>query len=303
MNLLPQFAEGSWDCWRMILLPFSWHSSAQEGLRGSFQQEVGKLEQEVAALRRELASLKLDQEVMGKHVEGMLEQLKAVRADVSPQSPPCLAEGGVRDPALGLSSVPTISGGSAVPSVGQPVPVATPAGRCHQPCPPAGRFASGAPGPGAQDPGQSSGGPEAVGTGCSGRHWSGPAARGDRRGDRGGEIWPEPQGHGGGHRHGVGSSEGGLAQVPGRWLSHRDSPYRWDIDPELTSHLTRASLKLLHPFSATRVYWAVPAPCPGRGCRWQYLRSCEALAVLKSKFLLMHLSPRSGAGASKVPTG
>ncbi|KAF1560932.1 SUN domain-containing protein 2, partial [Eudyptes schlegeli] len=72
---------------RLLELNSEWQSSAQEGLRGSFQQEVGKLEQEVAALRRELASLKLDQEVMGKHVEGMLEQLKAVRADVEAQFP------------------------------------------------------------------------------------------------------------------------------------------------------------------------------------------------------------------------
>ncbi|XP_009957575.1 PREDICTED: SUN domain-containing protein 2, partial [Leptosomus discolor] len=70
-----------------VLLPFSWHSSAQDSLRGSFQQEVSKLEQEVAALRRELAGLKSDQEVMGKHVEGMLEQLKAVRADLEAQFP------------------------------------------------------------------------------------------------------------------------------------------------------------------------------------------------------------------------
>uniref|UniRef100_A0A8D0F9V3 Sad1 and UNC84 domain containing 2 n=1 Tax=Strix occidentalis caurina TaxID=311401 RepID=A0A8D0F9V3_STROC len=66
-----------------VLLPFSWHSSVQ----GSFQQEVGKLEQEVAALRRELAGLKSDQEVMGKHMEGLLEQLKAARADVEAQFP------------------------------------------------------------------------------------------------------------------------------------------------------------------------------------------------------------------------
>uniref|UniRef100_A0A8B9N4B0 Sad1 and UNC84 domain containing 2 n=1 Tax=Accipiter nisus TaxID=211598 RepID=A0A8B9N4B0_9AVES len=70
-----------------VLSPFSWRSSAQEGLRGSFQQEVAKLEQEVAALRRELVGLKSDQEVMGKHVEGMLEQLKAMRADVEAQFP------------------------------------------------------------------------------------------------------------------------------------------------------------------------------------------------------------------------
>ncbi|XP_069663317.1 SUN domain-containing protein 2 isoform X1 [Haliaeetus albicilla] len=72
---------------RLLELNLEWQSSVQEGLRGSFQQEVAKLEQEVAALRRELAGLKSDQEVMGKHVEGMLEQLKAVRADVEAQFP------------------------------------------------------------------------------------------------------------------------------------------------------------------------------------------------------------------------
>ncbi|XP_010187993.1 PREDICTED: LOW QUALITY PROTEIN: SUN domain-containing protein 2, partial [Mesitornis unicolor] len=72
---------------RLLELNTAWQSSVQEGLRGSFQQEVGKLEQEVAMLRRELAGLKSDQEVMGKHVEGMLEQLKAVRADVEAQFP------------------------------------------------------------------------------------------------------------------------------------------------------------------------------------------------------------------------
>ncbi|XP_065534180.1 SUN domain-containing protein 2 isoform X2 [Lathamus discolor] len=69
---------------RLLRLNSEWQSSAQESLRGSFQQEVGKLEQEVAALRRELASLKSDQEVMGKHMKGMLEQLKA---DVEAQFP------------------------------------------------------------------------------------------------------------------------------------------------------------------------------------------------------------------------
>ena len=225
MNLLPQFAEGSWDCRRKVLMPFCWHSSAQEGLRGSFQQEVGKLEQEVAALRRELAGLKSDQEVMGKHMEGMLEQLKAVRADVSPRSPPCLTEGGARVPAPRLSSVPTVSGGSAAPGVGQSVPVTVPPGRRRWPHPPAGRLASRAPGPGAQDPGQSLGGPEAVSAGCSGRYRSGPAARGDRRGDGGGECWPEPQGHGGDHRCGIGGLcpiacvQAGLARMLGRWQS------------------------------------------------------------------------------------
>ncbi|NXN49324.1 SUN2 protein, partial [Rynchops niger] len=72
---------------RLLELNSKWQSSAQEGLRGTFQGEVDKLEQEVSALRRELAGLKSDQEVMGKHVEGMLEQLKAVRADVEAQFP------------------------------------------------------------------------------------------------------------------------------------------------------------------------------------------------------------------------
>ncbi|KAM9581933.1 SUN domain-containing protein 2 isoform 2-T5 [Guaruba guarouba] len=72
---------------RLLQLNSEWQSSAQESLRGSFQREVGKLEKEVAALRRELVSLKSDQEVMGKHVEGMLEQLKAARADVEAQFP------------------------------------------------------------------------------------------------------------------------------------------------------------------------------------------------------------------------
>ncbi|NXQ29820.1 SUN2 protein, partial [Alaudala cheleensis] len=70
---------------RLLELNFEWQSSMQESLRRTFWQDVGKLEQEVAVLRRELASLKSDQEVMGKHVEGMLEQLKTVRADVEAQ--------------------------------------------------------------------------------------------------------------------------------------------------------------------------------------------------------------------------
>ncbi|NXX77889.1 SUN2 protein, partial [Urocolius indicus] len=77
---------------RKVLLLSPRHSSAQEDLQGSIRQEMGKLEQEVASLRRELASLKLDQEVMGKHVEGMLEQLKAVRADVEAQFPAWISQ-------------------------------------------------------------------------------------------------------------------------------------------------------------------------------------------------------------------
>ncbi|XP_074933494.1 SUN domain-containing protein 2 isoform X1 [Phalacrocorax aristotelis] len=77
---------------RLQRLKLEWQSSVQEGLRGSFQQEVGKLEQEVAALKRELAGLKSDQEVMGKHMEGMLEQLKAMRADVEAQFPAWISQ-------------------------------------------------------------------------------------------------------------------------------------------------------------------------------------------------------------------
>ncbi|NXY87435.1 SUN2 protein, partial [Alcedo cyanopectus] len=72
---------------RLMELNSEWQSSVQEGVRGSFQQEVGKLELEVAALRKELSSLRSDQEVMGKHVEGMVEQLKAMRAEVEAQFP------------------------------------------------------------------------------------------------------------------------------------------------------------------------------------------------------------------------
>uniref|UniRef100_A0A8C3U9W4 Sad1 and UNC84 domain containing 2 n=1 Tax=Catharus ustulatus TaxID=91951 RepID=A0A8C3U9W4_CATUS len=72
---------------RLLELNSEWQSSVQEKLQGTLRQELGKLEQEVAVLRRELASLKSDQEVMGKHVEGILEQLKTVRADVELQFP------------------------------------------------------------------------------------------------------------------------------------------------------------------------------------------------------------------------
>ncbi|NXN13401.1 SUN2 protein, partial [Indicator maculatus] len=90
---------------RLLDLNSEWQSSVQEDLQGSFQQEVGKLEQEVAALRRELAGLKSDQKVMGKHMEGMLEQLKAMRADVEAQFPAWLTRflsQSQRDGAAGL---------------------------------------------------------------------------------------------------------------------------------------------------------------------------------------------------------
>ncbi|NXD13121.1 SUN2 protein, partial [Nothocercus nigrocapillus] len=72
---------------RLLKLNSEWQSSTQEGLRGSFQQEMDKLERELAGLKRELALLKSDQEVVGKHMEVMLEQIKGVRTDVETQVP------------------------------------------------------------------------------------------------------------------------------------------------------------------------------------------------------------------------
>ncbi|NXI67258.1 SUN2 protein, partial [Anseranas semipalmata] len=72
---------------RLLELNSEWQSSVREDLRGGFQRAMGELEQEVAGLRRELAGLRSDQEAMGKHVEGLLEQLKAARADVEAQMP------------------------------------------------------------------------------------------------------------------------------------------------------------------------------------------------------------------------
>ncbi|NXK48391.1 SUN2 protein, partial [Chauna torquata] len=72
---------------RLLELNSEWQSSVREDLRGGFQRAMGELEQEVAGLRRELVGLKSDQEAMGKHVEGLLEQLKVARADVEAQMP------------------------------------------------------------------------------------------------------------------------------------------------------------------------------------------------------------------------
>nr|XP_038028989.1 LOW QUALITY PROTEIN: SUN domain-containing protein 2 [Anas platyrhynchos] len=84
---------------RLLELNSGWQSSVREDLRGGFQQALGELEQEVAGLRRELAGLKADQEAMGKHVEGLLEQLKALRADVEAQMPAWIGQGPVAAPA------------------------------------------------------------------------------------------------------------------------------------------------------------------------------------------------------------
>ncbi|XP_062443887.1 SUN domain-containing protein 2 [Rhea pennata] len=72
---------------RLFELNSEWQSSTQEGLRGSFQQEMDKLERQLAGLKKELALLKSDQEVVGKHMEVMLEQIKGVRTDVEAQFP------------------------------------------------------------------------------------------------------------------------------------------------------------------------------------------------------------------------
>lgn len=51
--------------------------------------------------------------------------------------------------------------------------------------------------------------------------------------------------------------------MPGRQQSCGDSPYSWDMDPGLMSHLARVSSKLIYPFSAASLPWAVPLPWKG----------------------------------------
>ncbi|NXJ14427.1 SUN2 protein, partial [Odontophorus gujanensis] len=72
---------------RLQKLSEEWQRSVQEDLQGRWQQATGELQQEVSALRRELAGLRSDQETMGKHLEAVLEQIKATRADVEAQMP------------------------------------------------------------------------------------------------------------------------------------------------------------------------------------------------------------------------
>ncbi|XP_069711772.1 SUN domain-containing protein 2 [Phaenicophaeus curvirostris] len=87
---------------RLLELNSQWQSSAQEGLRRSLRQEV---EQEMAVLKRELVGLKSEQELLGKHVEEMLEKLKAMRMDVEAQFPAWLGQflsQSQRDGAAGL---------------------------------------------------------------------------------------------------------------------------------------------------------------------------------------------------------
>lgn len=72
---------------RMLQLNSEWQSSTQEGLQGSFQQEMGRLEAQLAGLRKELALLASDQQAVVKHVESLPGQIKGVREDVEAQFP------------------------------------------------------------------------------------------------------------------------------------------------------------------------------------------------------------------------
>ncbi|XP_065261280.1 SUN domain-containing protein 2 isoform X3 [Emys orbicularis] len=62
-------------------------SSTQEGLQGSFRQEMGRLEAQLTGLRKELALLASDQQAVVKHVESLPGQIKGVREDVEAQFP------------------------------------------------------------------------------------------------------------------------------------------------------------------------------------------------------------------------
>ncbi|XP_050773058.1 SUN domain-containing protein 2 [Gopherus flavomarginatus] len=72
---------------RMLQLNSEWQSSTQEGLQGSFKQEMGRLEAQLAGLRKELALLASDQQAVVKHVESLPGQIKGVREDVEAQFP------------------------------------------------------------------------------------------------------------------------------------------------------------------------------------------------------------------------
>ncbi|XP_030402310.1 SUN domain-containing protein 2 [Gopherus evgoodei] len=72
---------------RMLQLNSEWQSSTQEGLQGSFKQEMGRLEAQLAGLRKELALLASDQQAVVKHMESLPGQIKGVREDVEAQFP------------------------------------------------------------------------------------------------------------------------------------------------------------------------------------------------------------------------
>ncbi|EMP27016.1 SUN domain-containing protein 2 [Chelonia mydas] len=66
---------------RMLQLNSEWQSSTQEGLQGSFRQEMGRLEAQLAGLRKELALLASDQQAVVKHMESLPGQIKGVQED------------------------------------------------------------------------------------------------------------------------------------------------------------------------------------------------------------------------------
>uniref|UniRef100_K7F9C1 Sad1 and UNC84 domain containing 2 n=1 Tax=Pelodiscus sinensis TaxID=13735 RepID=K7F9C1_PELSI len=72
---------------RMLQLNSEWQSSTQEGLQGSFQQEMGRLETQLAGLKKELTLLASDQQALVKHIESLPGQIKGVRQDVEAQFP------------------------------------------------------------------------------------------------------------------------------------------------------------------------------------------------------------------------
>nr|XP_042699476.1 SUN domain-containing protein 2 isoform X2 [Chrysemys picta bellii] len=77
---------------RMLQLNSEWQSSTQEGLQGSFRQEMGRLEAQLAGLRKELALLASDQQAVVKHVESLPGQIKGVREDVEAQFPQWISQ-------------------------------------------------------------------------------------------------------------------------------------------------------------------------------------------------------------------
>nr|XP_048690181.1 SUN domain-containing protein 2 isoform X1 [Caretta caretta]XP_048690192.1 SUN domain-containing protein 2 isoform X1 [Caretta caretta]XP_048690202.1 SUN domain-containing protein 2 isoform X1 [Caretta caretta] len=77
---------------QMLQLNSEWQSSTQEGLQGSFRQEMGRLEMQLAGLRKELTLLASDQQAVVKHMESLPGQIKGVREDVEAQFPQWISQ-------------------------------------------------------------------------------------------------------------------------------------------------------------------------------------------------------------------
>ncbi|CAM2097963.1 unnamed protein product [Caretta caretta] len=77
---------------QMLQLNSEWQSSTQEGLQGSFRQEMGRLETQLAGLRKELTLLASDQQAVVKHMESLPGQIKGVREDVEAQFPQWISQ-------------------------------------------------------------------------------------------------------------------------------------------------------------------------------------------------------------------